>query len=105
MLSVLQLIQMLIYKVVQWIHPFFVPICFVLAWSMVAIGGWTIWSAVRDSVSRARRMHQIPCAGCRYFSGNYALKCPVHPYEALSEAAIGCPDFESVVKEVPVLSR
>lgn len=81
-------------SVLQLIHPIFVPLCFVLAWGIVGVGMWSVWAALRDSVQRARRMHQIPCAGCRYFSGDYLLKCPVHPQEALSEAAIGCPDFE-----------
>jgi hypothetical protein len=40
-------------------------------------------------------MHQIPCANCQFFTGDYHLKCPIHPAIALSEAAIGCPDYRS----------
>jgi hypothetical protein len=39
-------------------------------------------------------LHQIPCPDCMYFTGDYRLKCPVHPIEALSEEALNCKDFE-----------
>lgn len=96
MYGFLQLVQVIVYKFIQIIQPFLVPICFVVAWAVMLMGVWSLWAAVRDSVQRARRMHQIPCSECRYFSGNYLLKCPVHPQDALSEAAIGCRDFKSV---------
>lgn len=94
MYGFLQLVQVIVYKFIQLIQPLLVPICFVVAWMVVLMGLWSLWAAVRDSVQRARRMHQIPCSECRYFSGNYLLKCPVHPHDALSEAAIGCRDFK-----------
>jgi hypothetical protein len=40
------------------------------------------------------RMHQVPCDRCAYFTGDYNLKCTVHPCQALTEAAIDCRDFE-----------
>lgn len=91
----------LLHKLIQAIQPVLVPICFVVGWATIAIGAWSLWSAARDSFRRARRMHEIPCADCQYFSGNYVLKCPLHPKEALSEAAIACRDFESTKLEVP----
>lgn len=42
---------------------------------------------------KAREMHRIPCADCQYFTGDYTLKCTVHPSTALSEDAINCPDY------------
>ncbi|MEL6385444.1 MAG: hypothetical protein AAFQ89_23865 [Cyanobacteria bacterium J06626_18] len=90
-----QLLYVITHAFIQLIQPFLVPICFVMAWAIVAIAVWSIWSAIRDSVKRAQRMHQIPCSQCRYFSGNYLLKCPVHPGNALTEEAIGCSDFEA----------
>jgi len=87
---------------IQLVQPFLVPLCFVVAWATILFAAWSIWSAMRDSVQRAQRMHQIPCADCQFFSGNYLLKCPLHPKEALSEAAIGCRDFESTKLEWPV---
>ncbi|MBE9136635.1 hypothetical protein IQ254_05365 [Nodosilinea sp. LEGE 07088] len=71
-----------------------VPLCFVLAWSLVVITAWNLISAVRDGVSRATVMHKIPCAECRYFTNDHRLKCPIHPKVALSESAIDCADFE-----------
>ncbi|MGD1906144.1 MAG: hypothetical protein ACFB0C_09140 [Leptolyngbyaceae cyanobacterium] len=66
-----------------------------MAWGVVGLVLWSLWAAARDVVHRAQQMHRIPCATCRYFSGDRHLKCPVHPYQALSEAAINCADFES----------
>ena len=93
--TLFQLFYIITHAFIQFIQPFLVPICFVTAWMMVVITLWSIWSAVRDSIKQAQRMHQIPCSRCRYFSGNYLLKCPVHPGNALTEEAIGCPDFET----------
>jgi len=44
--------------------------------------------------AQAKRMHQIPCSNCRYFSGNYILKCTIRPIEANTEEAIGCLDYQ-----------
>ena len=38
-------------------------------------------------------MHQIPCSNCQFFTGDYQLKCALHPNTALSEEAIDCSDF------------
>lgn len=43
-----------------------------------------------------RRLHQIPCHDCIYFTGNYHLKCTVYPSKALNESAIDCRDYEPV---------
>lgn len=94
MYDFIQIALVIAHWIVQLIQPVLVPICFVAAWSIVILGLWGVWAAIRDSVQRAQQMHQIPCSQCRYFSGNYLLKCPVHPSEALSEAAIDCMDFE-----------
>jgi hypothetical protein len=91
----LQLIFLLAHQITQWMQPILGPICIAVAWATVIFGVWHIWATVRDSVARARQMHQIPCADCQYFSGNYLLKCPLHPKEALTEAAVGCRDYES----------
>lgn len=91
----LQFLYWLIYQFIQIIQPMLVPLCFVLAWGIVLLAIWNVVSALRDGVSRAQKMHQIPCANCRYFTNNHLLKCPVHPETALSEAAINCRDYES----------
>jgi RNA polymerase subunit RPABC4/transcription elongation factor Spt4 len=93
--QVMQLIQILFIRLVAGLQPFLVPICFVVAWSVVLLGLWQVFAATRDTVKRAQVMHQIPCADCRFFTRNMHLKCPVHPTEALSEQAIGCADFSN----------
>ncbi|MFM7323717.1 MAG: hypothetical protein ACKO4L_02115 [Nodosilinea sp.] len=75
--------------------PFLVPLCTVLAWSLVGLTLWQCLAITRESLHRAQVMHQIPCARCRYFTNNPLLKCPVHPQVALSEEAIGCGDYET----------
>ncbi|MDJ0571308.1 MAG: hypothetical protein QNJ53_19965 [Pleurocapsa sp. MO_192.B19] len=47
-----------------------------------------------DTVARARKMHQIPCTKCRFFTGDYRLKCTVNPSIANTEEAINCPDCQ-----------
>lgn len=95
MYDTFQLLHVLLWRLLQGLHPLLVPFCFALAWAFVGLSLWSVLAAARDALHRAQQMHQIPCATCRYFSGDRHLKCPVHPHQALSEAAIGCADFES----------
>lgn len=74
-------------------QPFLVPICFILAWSFVVLVVWNVYTSFRDMTKNAKRMHQIPCANCQFFTGDYNLKCTVRPTDALSEDAIECPDY------------
>lgn len=82
-------------QMLHWIRPILVPLCFVLAWGLVGITVWQLIAVTRDGMQRAKRMHQIPCTDCRYFTNSPFLKCPLHPQTALSEAAIGCGDYET----------
>lgn len=54
--------------------------------------------AMKDGVKQVQRLHQIPCHRCQYYTGSPYLKCPVHPVEALSEAAIDCRDYEQTMQ-------
>ncbi len=54
-----------------------------------------LWALSQDIVTYASRMYQIPCSNCHFFTENYQLKCTIHPIEALTEAAIDCPDYQS----------
>lgn len=58
---------------------------------------WTLWDAFQKGLTHLQRLHQIPCHCCVFFTGEYNLKCTVHPCKALNEAAIGCPDYKPVV--------
>ncbi|WP_017717590.1 hypothetical protein [Kamptonema formosum] len=83
----------ILYPLIRAVQPFLVPVCFVSAWVLVLMLGWGLWSAVADGVARSKRMHQIPCANCAFFTNDYRLKCPVRPTIALTEEAIGCTDY------------
>ncbi|MFB2918597.1 MULTISPECIES: hypothetical protein [Aerosakkonema] len=83
----------LLYPLIHPIEPFLVPFCFFLAWALMFLLAGNLWSAFNHSVTRAKRMHQIPCPGCQFFTNDYRLKCTVHPHIANSEDAIECPDY------------
>jgi hypothetical protein len=84
----------LISFLIHGIQPLLVPICFVVAWTVIILVVLSLWSAARDSVTTAKQMHQIPCAGCQYFTDNYRLKCTVRPSIANTEEAINCSDYQ-----------
>ncbi|MGK7918653.1 MAG: hypothetical protein AB4080_01410 [Trichodesmium sp.] len=48
----------------------------------------------KSGINYVKRLHQIPCSRCTFFTGDYRLKCTVHPYSALTETAINCSDYE-----------
>ncbi|MGV0025026.1 hypothetical protein [Phormidesmis priestleyi] len=83
----------LLYPLVHAIQPFLVPICFFFAWTFILLTVWSLVSMTLSGFSKVREMHRIPCADCQYFTGDYTLKCTVHPSTALSEDAINCPDY------------
>ncbi|MEH2246203.1 hypothetical protein [Nostoc sp.] len=85
-----QLISFLIHG----IQPFLIPICFVVAWTVIILVVLSLWAAARDSVTTAKQMHQIPCTGCQFFTDNYRLKCTVRPSIANTEEAINCSDYQ-----------
>lgn len=97
-IAVFQLLYFLSHWLVQVIQPVLVPLCFLFAWSLVLLTLWSVGTAIRDGVAEAKRMHQIPCAGCQFFTGDYHLKCAVRPAIALSEEAINCTDYQSIAQ-------
>lgn len=84
-----QLLSLLIHS----FQPLLVPLCFVTAWTLVFLVLRNLWTTTRDGIGTLKQLHQIPCANCQFFTGDYHLKCTVHPSEALSEAAINCLDY------------
>lgn len=77
------------------IQPFLIPICFIVAWSLVIMVLMNLWTATKDTVKAAHKMHQVPCHNCQFFTNNYRLKCTINPYTANTEEAIGCRDYQS----------
>ena len=84
----------LLYFLIQVIHPFLVPVCFFSAWTLIIILAWSLWNTFQDGVTTVKNMHQIPCSGCQFFTGDYRLKCTVQPSIANSEDAIDCIDYQ-----------
>ncbi|MEM7773191.1 MAG: hypothetical protein AAF327_22125 [Cyanobacteria bacterium P01_A01_bin.37] len=62
---------------------------------------WAVYLACQDGIAQLKRLHQVPCDRCAYFTGNTYLKCTVHPCRAMSEEAIECLDFEPAQSPVP----
>ncbi|MEL6136824.1 MAG: hypothetical protein AAFQ61_07640 [Cyanobacteria bacterium J06626_23] len=60
---------------------------------------WQGSKALNQGIRYLKRLHQIPCSRCTYFTGDYRLKCTVDPFAALTEAAIGCPDYHPAGQE------
>ncbi len=73
-------------------------LCFCLAWGLIICAAIRTYKTIFKAKNYVCRLHQIPCSQCRYFTGDYRLKCTVNPYWALSEDAIGCCDFESTMQ-------
>jgi hypothetical protein len=85
----------LLYWFIQIIQPVLTPICLIVAWSILFLGAWSVFAALRDGVENVKQLHRIPCADCQFFTNSYYLKCPVHPSMALSEEAINCRDYQA----------
>lgn len=82
-----------LYTVLTALQPLWVLLGIVFAWGFVAMLVWSLLSAGRDAIARARQMHAIPCTNCQYFANSAVLKCTVRPQQANTEAAIHCPDY------------
>ena len=91
---ILEIFMVLALWVAKLIQPVIVPLCFILTWTFIASAIFGSWSTVRSGINNVKRLHQIPCANCEFFTGDYHLKCAVRPDIALSEAAIECRDYE-----------
>lgn len=77
----------------SFLKPLLLQLRVVGACSILGLGAWSLSSFVIDAIAQARRMHQIPCTKCRFFTGDYRLKCTVNPSVANTEEAIGCGDY------------
>ncbi|MGL5940117.1 MAG: hypothetical protein ACRC2S_06970 [Waterburya sp.] len=77
-------------------QPVMLPIRFLGACSVLSLCTWSLASFIMDAVARAKEMHQIPCTKCRFFTGDYRLKCTTNPHIANTEQAIGCPDYYEI---------
>jgi hypothetical protein len=69
-------------------------ICFGLAWGMVFSTCWIIFQYWKTGSAYVKRLHQVPCHKCQFFTNSCYLKCTVNPHLAGSEAAIDCRDYQ-----------
>ena len=69
-------------------------ICFGLAWAMVFGTCWIITRHWKTGFIYVKRLHQVPCYKCKYFTNSCYLKCTVNPQLACSEDAIDCRDYQ-----------
>jgi hypothetical protein len=77
----------------QVLQPVLAPVCFVTIWGLFFFLLWSSWISARMGIATVKRLHQIPCADCRFFTNDFRLKCTVYPTYALTEEAINCSDF------------
>ena len=82
-----------LHYLIKAVQPFLIPICFVFTWIFIILLGWSLWSAIGDTLAKSKRMHEIPCSNCQFFTNDYRLKCTVHPLIANTEQAIDCGDY------------
>jgi hypothetical protein len=81
-------------QITLFVAKFVSPVCI----SLVLVSFvWSFWEDFQKGLIHVKRLHQIPCHRCSFFTGEYNLKCTIHPYKALNEAAINCPDYEPAV--------
>ena len=83
--------MILLPSIIGWITTalYFVGIAIVLS-----VFVWSAWRTAKTGVHYLKRLHQVPCSRCAYFTGDYRLKCAVNPCIALTEQAIHCRDYE-----------
>jgi hypothetical protein len=68
-------------------------ICFLLTWIIIITTIWTFASTLKAGIIHLKKLHQVPCYQCQYFTNSYYLKCTVNPQIACSELAIDCLDY------------
>lgn len=76
--------------------PILLHLRFIGGYSLLGLVGWSLVSFAIDAYNTAKKMHQIPCTKCRFFTGDHRLKCTVNPHVANTEEAIDCPDRQTI---------
>jgi hypothetical protein len=75
------------------------PIWFLIIVIIFTFAVSELAKAAREGVAHLRYAQRTPCKQCRFFSGNFYLKCAVHPSTVLTEKAVNCPDYCPMSKE------
>jgi hypothetical protein len=82
----------------QIIELFTVFCCLCCAWGFMGLLVWSLWNTLQKGAHQLQQLHRVSCDRCLFCTGDYRLKCTVHPTIAFSEEAIDCPDFEPTVR-------
>ncbi|PSO50298.1 MAG: hypothetical protein BRC40_03310 [Cyanobacteria bacterium QH_8_48_120] len=82
-----------LHRFIHIIQPVLEPLCLIAAWTLIASLCWSFFSASRDAVAQAKKMHEVPCTDCQFFTNDSHLKCTVQPLIANTEEAINCRDY------------
>ena len=69
-------------------------LCPIAIWLVLLFFFTALFLAIAEAWVLLRKVHRIPCSRCVFCTGDYRLKCAVHPMRAFSEEAIDCRDFE-----------
>lgn len=69
-------------------------LCCILAWGMAIGFCLTIYQNCKAGLFHVKRLHQVPCHKCKYFTNSCYLKCTINPQFACSEDAIDCRDYQ-----------
>ncbi|MDF5730100.1 MAG: hypothetical protein PUP92_19325 [Rhizonema sp. PD38] len=67
--------------------------CAFCLWIVIFLLIYSGLQTLSKGTNYVKMLHEIPCAGCEYFTNDYRLKCTVHPHKACSLEAINCVDF------------
>jgi hypothetical protein len=70
------------------------PVSFIVSWTVLFLMLSKIGTAARNEILVSiKRLHQVPCRNCQFFSNNTYLKCAVNPSTVLTEQAFNCSDY------------
>jgi hypothetical protein len=72
--------------------------CLFCAWGFMVLLAWNFWNTLQKGAHQLQQLHRVSCDRCLFCTGDYRLKCTVHPMTAFSEEAIDCPDFKSTAQ-------
>ena len=76
--------------------------CPLLIWLVLLCFFCAIFFGIQDGFLLLKKLHQIPCDRCAFYTGEICLKCTLHPYKAFTEEAINCEDWEANYSYSPV---
>ncbi|MEO0408679.1 MAG: hypothetical protein AAF289_15140, partial [Cyanobacteria bacterium P01_A01_bin.135] len=55
--------------------------------------GRSLLKSPRKAARTQRRRPPLPCQTCRFKGDSVHLRCAVHPYRAMTNEALDCPDY------------